>query len=100
MRVWLLAALAVGFVSSAESQTDWPMIGHDPGATRYSPLKQITSKNVTKLKLAWSFNTEAPVADAPGPAPSANNSAAEGASGPARPAPAPPRIRQSKTTPL
>jgi glucose dehydrogenase len=49
----LLAAL----FSSAPSlaQTDWPTAGHDPGAQRFSPLKQINAKNVTKLQRAWTF---------------------------------------------
>src|SRR6266851_5401436 len=39
------------------AQTDWPIAGHDPGSTRYSPLKQINPKNVGQLKLAWEFDT-------------------------------------------
>lgn len=38
-------------------QTDWPAPGHDPGATRYSPLAQINTQNVTKLVPAWKFDT-------------------------------------------
>jgi len=38
-------------------QTDWPVSGHDPGATRYSPLAQITAENVKNLKVAWKFDT-------------------------------------------
>lgn len=41
-------------------QTDWPMFGHDPGARRYSPLKQITPKNVARLQPAWTFHTGQP----------------------------------------
>ena len=40
------------------SQTDWPAYGHDAGATRYSPLKQINSKNVSQLHLAWMYETD------------------------------------------
>ena len=40
------------------------MYGHDPAGTRYSPLKQITPKNVSKLQLAWSYGTQAPVTQA------------------------------------
>src|SRR5580693_8136270 len=57
---------AIALASIAEGQTDWPLIGHDAGGTRYSPLKQINAKNVTKLQLAWSFDAEAPVVDPPG----------------------------------
>src|SRR4051794_18534686 len=41
----------------APGQTDWPMYGHDPGARRYSPLKQITAGNVGKLARAWTYDT-------------------------------------------
>ncbi len=30
-------------------QTDWPVFGHDPGATRYSPLKQINARQYRPL---------------------------------------------------
>ena len=48
----LLIAL---FVKAAAGQTDWPTYGHDSGSTRYSPLKQITTKNVSKLAPAWVY---------------------------------------------
>src|SRR5207302_3369158 len=48
----------LAFLSSALwSQTDWPVYGHDPGAMRYSPLKQIDTKNAAKLQLAWKYDT-------------------------------------------
>ncbi len=34
---------------------DWPMYNRDPAGTRYSPLTQINTKNVSQLKLAWSY---------------------------------------------
>ena len=36
-------------------QSDWPAYGHDPSGQRYSPLKQIDTRNVSKLKLAWQY---------------------------------------------
>lgn len=36
-----------------ESSHDWAHYGGDPGATRYSPLDQITRNNVGDLKPAW-----------------------------------------------
>lgn len=45
---------------SACAQTDWPMYGHDPGGTHYSPLKQLTASNVAKLRRAWTFHTGEP----------------------------------------
>ena len=40
----------------ALGQTDWPQFGHDPGGTRYSPLKQIDAKNVSNLERAWTYH--------------------------------------------
>ncbi len=40
---------------SAHAQTDWPDVGHDPQALRYSPLKQIDVHNVATLAPAWIF---------------------------------------------
>ena len=58
-------------VGPASGQNDWPTFGHDPGGTRYSTLKQIDAKNVTKLVRAWTYHmtvegTAAPTAPAPG----------------------------------
>jgi glucose dehydrogenase len=54
-----ITLFAVAFALHA--QTDRPVYGHDPGGNRYSPLKQITPKNVAKLQLAWSYDTQAPI---------------------------------------
>src|SRR5579863_1410659 len=35
---------------------DWPNFNRDLGGTRYSPLTQINTKNVTKLKEVWSYH--------------------------------------------
>jgi quinoprotein glucose dehydrogenase len=71
------------------AQTDWPSYGRDPGAQRYSPLKQINTKNVDKLELAWSLDTQAQVTQAPLPGPPRAGAAGRG-----------PRPRRSSTTPL
>ena len=42
------------------AQNDWPVYGHDPGAQRYSPLKQIDASNVSKFIQAWTFETKPP----------------------------------------
>jgi glucose dehydrogenase len=34
---------------------DWPMYNRDLAGTRYSPLTQINSGNVTKLTKFWSY---------------------------------------------
>jgi quinoprotein glucose dehydrogenase len=41
-------------------QGDWPMYNHDLAGTRYSPLTQITTKNVASLKQAWSYKLRSP----------------------------------------
>jgi quinoprotein glucose dehydrogenase len=38
----------------------WNSFGHDLGGTRYSPLKQITPRNVAKLERAWTFHVGKP----------------------------------------
>jgi hypothetical protein len=53
--------LPPAWLKIAWSQTDWPAFGHDAGARRYSPLDQINAKNVKQLKLARSFDIEAPL---------------------------------------
>ena len=36
--------------------TDWPSTNYDQTANRYSPLDQITAKNVSTLQQVWSFH--------------------------------------------
>lgn len=36
---------------------DWPAMGGDPGAQRFSPLTQIDRGNVARLQQAWTFDT-------------------------------------------
>lgn len=35
--------------------SDWPMYNRDSAGTRYSPLTQINTKNVSKLQVAWTY---------------------------------------------
>jgi quinoprotein glucose dehydrogenase len=51
-------------VSIAFGQTDWPSYGNDPGAMRFSSLRQIHSGNVEKLKAAWTFRAGKPGSEA------------------------------------
>ena len=46
----------VSLATLALAQQDWPTFGHDPGSNRYSPLREITPENVTKLKRAWTYH--------------------------------------------
>jgi quinohemoprotein ethanol dehydrogenase len=43
--------------SAASSPDQWLTIGRDYAETRFSPLKQIDSSNVSRLGLAWSYDT-------------------------------------------
>src|SRR5262245_60989879 len=36
--------------------TDWKQWGGDPGVSRYSPIAQITSENVSQLKPVWVYD--------------------------------------------
>ena len=51
------AVLAVLVCGSASAQSDWPAYGNDPGAMRYSGLRQIDAENVARLQPAWTFRT-------------------------------------------
>ena len=44
---------------SRAPSSEWRVTGGDPGATRHSPLTQITKGNVARLDEAWSFDTGA-----------------------------------------
>ncbi len=39
------------------SDADWPNVGNDKGAMRYSTLTQIDRSNVAKLQVAWTYRT-------------------------------------------
>lgn len=59
-----LAGFAILLLPAAlRAQTDWRYPGHDPGAARYSYLKQINARNVAKLRVAWTFHTGSPADD-------------------------------------
>ena len=85
MRPLLIALLCLTCPPAGVAQTDWPTYyGHEPGGHQYSPLKQIDTKNVGKLQIAWTYDTR------PAAVP-----ASEGVE--AKPAP---RNRASQATPL
>jgi quinoprotein glucose dehydrogenase len=51
--------LAAGmWVPLLYGQGDWPGYGHDPSGQRYSPLTEISAKNVSRLKLAWQYGID------------------------------------------
>ena len=84
MRFLATLLVAGATLSLGRAQTDWPIYGHDPGGQQFSPLKQIDSSNVAKLRVAWTYDTR------PAAVP-----ASEGVE--AKPAP---RNRASQATPL
>jgi quinoprotein glucose dehydrogenase len=43
---------------TAAAQTDWPTFGHDLASNRFSPLRQITPENVTRLARAWTYHMD------------------------------------------
>ncbi len=54
-----ILAVAVAACAVAFAQNDWPTYGRDLAGTRYSPLKQINSGNVSKLVRAWTYHMSA-----------------------------------------
>lgn len=44
--------------NAAQNGSEWLIYGHDYGDTHYSPAKQIDTKNVSQLGLAWYFQTD------------------------------------------
>ena len=51
-------------LATLQAQDDWPVFGHDAGAARYSPLKQITTKNISRLRPVWTFHSGSPGSEA------------------------------------
>ena len=69
----LLAASSLPAVAAAQpAPGDWASYGYDVGATRYSPLTQITPANVSKLAPAWRYRM-VPEGAATAPAPTPEN---------------------------
>jgi quinoprotein glucose dehydrogenase len=56
-KILFISALTAGLLLA---QNDWPTFGHDPGARRFSPLKQVNTGNVARLQRAWTFHTGKP----------------------------------------
>ena len=67
----LLAALLSGCGERAAAPpppaagpaADWPAYGRDPGGSRFSPLADLTPKNVQYLEPAWTYHTGEVVAE-------------------------------------
>jgi len=63
MRFPAILILVMNATPAIFCQTDWPAYGHDPTGNRYSPLTQISTSNVSKLKLAWQYGVDAAAND-------------------------------------
>ena len=50
-----LFCACIAFAADTKS-TEWPTYGHDSGGMRFSPLKQITPANVSRLQRAWVYH--------------------------------------------
>jgi quinohemoprotein ethanol dehydrogenase len=48
-------------LAEEQSGADWPIYGRDFGARHFSPLKQITGKNIQELGLAWYLDIDSPM---------------------------------------
>src|SRR5438067_6067736 len=46
----------VAIRNAGKTGEEWLTYGLTPGETRYSPLKQIDTSNVSRLGLAWSYD--------------------------------------------
>ena len=62
MRFRLLVTIAAASLLSAADTKNWPVYGGNTASTRYSHLKQINRSNVSRLQVAWTYDT----ADGPG----------------------------------
>src|SRR5262245_45069145 len=67
------AVVAAGFAttqspSKSATSTEWPPYVHDSGGMRFSPVKQVTTENVSQLEVAWTYHMRPPAPETP-PAP-------------------------------
>ncbi len=74
LRPILIAGLVTGLAALAAvvghaqktADGDWPMYGRDLAGTKFSPLKQVTAENVSRLQPAWNVTLVERPAPAPG----------------------------------
>jgi quinoprotein glucose dehydrogenase len=52
---WMSLLLSTQWVSA--QNMDWPNVGNDKGGMRYALLRQINTKNVSSLEVAWTYHT-------------------------------------------
>lgn len=56
----VLAADPAAAAPKRFTPADWPVLGGDAGATKYSQLNQLTPANVAGLRKAWTYDTKDP----------------------------------------
>ena len=44
-------------IVDATHESEWPAYGRDPGGMRHSPFTQITAANVSRIQVAWMYQT-------------------------------------------
>ena len=61
LRTFLTVLLAVSSLAGCSREDlnnrDWPYYLGDPTSSQYSPLRQITRENVSRLEVAWTYRT-------------------------------------------
>ena len=59
IRPFIPAASILSFMRlpAVAQNVDWPNVGNDRGGTRYSPLRQIDTRNVGRLEAAWIYHS-------------------------------------------
>jgi quinoprotein glucose dehydrogenase len=62
----VVAVLAVALRAQKTADGDWPMYGRDLAGTKFSPLKQVTAENVSRLQPAWNLTLVERPAPVPG----------------------------------
>src|SRR6185312_17140628 len=55
--LFLLISLIFLLASCQSKNTDWPEYDGDAARSHYSPLKQISKENLSKLKVAWTYSS-------------------------------------------
>jgi quinoprotein glucose dehydrogenase len=60
MHFLVIAVLIAGTTSKTvgPQAIEWTAYGHDGGGSKFSPLKQITPSNVSRLKVAWTYHSK------------------------------------------
>jgi glucose dehydrogenase len=57
LTILVAASWTFAFSQMTPQKGDWPVYGHDAAGTRYSPLNQINTANVSRLQRAWTYHT-------------------------------------------